>query len=88
VIMIMAATRAEFTKIISLRSSWIATGIVVALHLLVQATNLRSNLDAVAAITPNGCTASELVAAVADLRFGWMVEVGEDRALCLFVSCI
>ena len=53
-IMIMAATRAEFTKIISLRSSWIATGIVVALHLLVQATNLRSNLDAVAAITPNG----------------------------------
>jgi ABC-2 type transport system permease protein len=51
---VRAATRAEFTKIISLRSIWIATGAILALHLLVQAANLRLNSNAVAAITPNG----------------------------------
>ncbi|WP_432981401.1 hypothetical protein [Dactylosporangium sp. CA-233914] len=51
---ITAAARAEFTKIISLRSIWIATGVILALHLLVQAANLRLNSNAVAAITPNG----------------------------------
>ena len=50
----MAAARAECTKAISLPSTWIATGVILALHVLIQAANLGPNADAVAAITPNG----------------------------------
>jgi ABC-type transport system involved in multi-copper enzyme maturation permease subunit len=54
VIALLAAARAEFTKIITLRSVGIAVGVILALHLLIQATNLRLNSDAVAAVTPSG----------------------------------
>jgi ABC-type transport system involved in multi-copper enzyme maturation permease subunit len=51
---IIAAVRAEFTKITTMRSVWITTGVILALHLVIQAANLRINADAVAAITPTG----------------------------------
>lgn len=50
----VAAVRAEFTKIITMRSVWITTGVILALHLVIQGANVGTNADAVAAITPNG----------------------------------
>lgn len=34
------------------------------------------------------CTAPELVAVVVTCGLGWTVGLGQDRGLCLFVSCI
>lgn len=50
----LAATRAELTKILTLRSTWTVTAAILALHLLICAANLQRNTDAVAAITPDG----------------------------------
>lgn len=51
---VLTAARAELTKIISLRPVWIVTGVVIALHLLVSAANVRLNAEAVDRITPAG----------------------------------
>jgi ABC-2 type transport system permease protein len=51
---VLAATRAELTKIVTLRSTWLVTGVILALHLLISVANLRQNTDAVANITPDG----------------------------------
>lgn len=51
---VLAATRAELTKILTLRGTWIGTGVILALHVLIAAANLRLNTEAVAAITPDG----------------------------------
>ncbi|MEV6345455.1 hypothetical protein [Actinoplanes sp. NPDC051851] len=51
---VRASVRAEFTKIITMRSVWIATAVILALHLLIQRANLGSNTAAVTAITPQG----------------------------------
>lgn len=51
---VLAATRAELTKILTLRSTWIVTGVILALHLLIAVANLRLNTEAVANITPDG----------------------------------
>ncbi|WDZ86616.1 hypothetical protein [Micromonospora cathayae] len=50
----LAVTRAELTKILTLRSTWLVTGIIIALHLLISAANLRLNSEAVRNITPDG----------------------------------
>ncbi|MFF0572763.1 ABC transporter permease [Streptosporangium saharense] len=47
-------TGAELTKILTLRSVWIVTGVILALHLLVSYLNVGTNIEAVHAITPNG----------------------------------
>jgi hypothetical protein len=49
-----AATRAELTKIFTLRSVWIATGVILALQVLVLVQTTRLFADAVANITPDG----------------------------------
>ncbi|WP_143020486.1 ABC transporter permease [Sinosporangium album] len=49
-----AATRAELTKIVSLRTVWIVTGVVITLHLLVSFANVGLNTEAVSKITPTG----------------------------------
>ncbi|MEV0382751.1 ABC transporter permease [Nonomuraea sp. NPDC050643] len=49
-----AATRAELTKILTLPSVWIVTGVILALHLLVQLQPAKLLADAVANITPEG----------------------------------
>ena len=51
---VLAATRAELTKILTLRGTWIGTGVILALHLLIAVANLRLNTEAVANITPDG----------------------------------
>lgn len=51
---VLAATRAELTKIVTLRSTWLVTGVILALHLLISMANLRLNADAVANIGPDG----------------------------------
>ncbi|GAA4603510.1 hypothetical protein BJY16_004643 [Actinoplanes octamycinicus] len=50
----MSLLRAEVAKIVTLRSTWLATGLILALHVLVQSANLGVTRDAVAAITPRG----------------------------------
>ncbi|MEW9528335.1 ABC transporter permease [Microbispora sp. NPDC049125] len=49
-----AATRAELTKIYTLPSVWIVTGVILALHVLVQFQPAQLFADAVANITPEG----------------------------------
>ncbi|GII63642.1 hypothetical protein Skr01_37270 [Sphaerisporangium krabiense] len=49
-----AAVRAELTKIVSLPAVWIATGVIVGLHLLLSAVNVDLTADAVHKITPAG----------------------------------
>ncbi len=51
---VLAATRAELTKIVSLRTVWIVTGAIVALHLLVSTANVDLTTKAVTKITPDG----------------------------------
>ncbi|MEV6816266.1 hypothetical protein [Micromonospora sp. NPDC051296] len=51
---VLAATRAELTKILTLRGTWTVTGVILALHLLICVANLRQNTEAVANITPDG----------------------------------
>ncbi|MER7210021.1 ABC transporter permease [Streptosporangium sp. NPDC020072] len=51
---VFAATRAELTKIVTLRTVWIVTGVILALHLLVSYANVGINIEAVRAITPDG----------------------------------
>jgi ABC-2 type transport system permease protein len=51
---VLAATRAELTKIRTLRSTWLVTGVILALHLLISFANLRLNTEAVRDITPGG----------------------------------
>ena len=51
---VFAAARAELTKILTLRGTWLVTGAILALHLLISAANLPQNTDAVANITPDG----------------------------------
>ncbi|MFD1535537.1 ABC transporter permease [Nonomuraea guangzhouensis] len=48
------ATRSELTKILTLPSVWIVTGIILALHVLVQLQPAKLLADAVADITPAG----------------------------------
>ncbi|WP_436536484.1 hypothetical protein [Actinoplanes sp. HUAS TT8] len=50
----MSVVRAELTKIVTLRSVWLVSALIVALHVLIQAANLRLTTDAVTAITPDG----------------------------------
>lgn len=50
----VAATRAELTKILTLPSVWIVTGIILALHVLVQLQPAKLFADAVANITAEG----------------------------------
>ncbi|MBF9133043.1 ABC transporter permease [Plantactinospora sp. S1510] len=54
VTVVLAGIRAELTKIVTLRSTWIVTAAVLALHLLICMANLRQNTEAVATITPDG----------------------------------
>jgi ABC-2 type transport system permease protein len=49
-----AAIRAELTKIRTLPSVWIVTGLILALHVLVQLQPAELFADAVADITPDG----------------------------------
>ncbi|MDP9841961.1 ABC-type transport system involved in multi-copper enzyme maturation permease subunit [Streptosporangium lutulentum] len=49
-----AATRAELTKLLTLPSVWIVTGVILALHTLVQLQSAELFADAVANITPDG----------------------------------
>lgn len=49
-----AAARAELTKILTLPSVWIVTGIILALHVLVQLQTTGLFADAAAKITPDG----------------------------------
>jgi ABC-2 type transport system permease protein len=51
---VLAVTRAELTKIITLRSVWFAAGGVLALDALVGAENVGANTAAIRAITPDG----------------------------------
>lgn len=51
---VLAATRAELTKILTLRSVWIFTGIILGLQSLVLSQAARLNAEAVANITPDG----------------------------------
>jgi len=50
----VSALRAELTKIARLRGTWIVTGAILALHVLITVANVPNNVDAVAAITPDG----------------------------------
>ena len=50
----LAAVRAELTKILTLRITWMVTGGILALHLLVNVANLGHFSTAVAGITPGG----------------------------------
>jgi hypothetical protein len=50
----LAAVRAELTKILTLRVTWIVTGGILALHLLVNVANLGHFSTAAAGITPDG----------------------------------
>ncbi|MFC6022654.1 hypothetical protein ACFP2T_41660 [Plantactinospora solaniradicis] len=54
VTVVLAATRAELTKILTLRGTWIVTGVILALHLLICVANLRHNTEAVNNITRDG----------------------------------
>lgn len=51
---LLAATRAELIKIMTLRSGWVVTGLVLALHVLVSIVNVRPTAEAVAAVTSDG----------------------------------
>lgn len=51
---ILAATRAELTKILTLPSVWIVTGIIFTLQSLILLQPARLFADAVASITPDG----------------------------------
>ncbi|MEO3816593.1 hypothetical protein [Plantactinospora sp. B24E8] len=51
---VAAAVRAELTKIFTLRVTWIVTGGILALHLLISVANLGRTGTAVADITPDG----------------------------------
>lgn len=51
---VAAAVRAELTKILTLRVTWIVTGGILALHLLISVANLGQTGTAVADITPDG----------------------------------
>ncbi|MEV6371370.1 hypothetical protein AB0L86_31265 [Micromonospora musae] len=51
---LLAAVRAELTKIFTLRGTWIVTGVILALHLLISVANLRLTTEALANITPDG----------------------------------
>ena len=50
----VSLVRAELTKIYTLRSGWIALGVILALHVLISLQTARMYGDAVAAITPAG----------------------------------
>ena len=50
----VSAVRAELSKVLTLRSAWIVAGAIVALHVLITLANVGNNVDAVAAITPDG----------------------------------
>ena len=51
---VLAAIRAELTKILTLRSTWIVSGGILVLHLLISVANLGQTTAAVANITPDG----------------------------------
>jgi hypothetical protein len=51
---VLAATRAEITKIRTLRSAWIFTGALLALQVLILLQTAGLNAEAVAQITPDG----------------------------------
>jgi hypothetical protein len=51
---VLAATRAEMTKIRTLRGVWIFTGILLALQVLILLQTAGPTADAVANITPDG----------------------------------
>lgn len=51
---VLAATRTELTKILTLPSAWIVTGIILALHGLIQLQASGLFSEAVAEITPDG----------------------------------
>ncbi|WP_433088311.1 hypothetical protein ACQP1P_20265 [Dactylosporangium sp. CA-052675] len=50
----MSAVRAELAKLRAARTAWIATGVLLAIHVLVQCEALGLTRDAVAAIAPDG----------------------------------
>ena len=51
---LLAATRAELTKMLTSRTVRLFVGVVIGLHLLISWVNLRQNIAAVDAITPQG----------------------------------
>jgi ABC-2 type transport system permease protein len=51
---LLPATRAELTKIFTLRSAWLVTGAILGLQFLVEAQALGLTADAVAGIAPDG----------------------------------
>ncbi|GAT70469.1 ABC-2 family transporter protein [Planomonospora sphaerica] len=51
---VAALVRAELTKILTLRAVRLITGVILALHVLVQAQNVKAETEAVSRITADG----------------------------------
>lgn len=67
---VLSIIRSELTKVLTLRSLWVMTGVILALNLFFQYQTLGFNIDAVVNVRPDGMTGSggQLIHAETELR--------------------
>ncbi|WP_435111038.1 ABC transporter permease [Nocardiopsis synnemataformans] len=53
---VLSIIRSELTKVLTLRSIWVMTGVIIALNVFFQYQSLGFNIDAVANVRPDGMT--------------------------------
>ncbi|MEU9833230.1 ABC transporter permease [Streptosporangium sp. NPDC048047] len=85
---LLAAVRAELTKITTLRAVWLLTGVVVGLHVLIQVQNVGADTEAVSRITADGMI--ERFPGVVRPAHEALVEylAASSFQMCLFLPCV